>query len=235
MLTGLRDRDRSAVLTTAAIPMRDTPRGHDVIARLAGDEFPALLFAPIDRQDLARHIDQLRCATTTPIYYRDTTPTVAASTGVALVDAVDHRDAFSCPKPPTPRCTPRRSPAPDRPASPLTGRPPTCRSVATTRRLHVSTTRQSVLARQPYGRSYESVTSSAPPGRGAHPPDQSGRGRGAAVAVSAAAPRSSWAMSIAERIWAPVYIQPASVQVRGTICAIAGWGSPQASATSLIV
>jgi len=29
--------------------MRDTLRGHDVIVRLAGDEFPVLLFAPIDK------------------------------------------------------------------------------------------------------------------------------------------------------------------------------------------
>lgn len=94
MLTGLRDRVRSAVLMTAAIRMRDTLRGHDLIARLAGDEFPVLLFAPSTGQDLDRHIDQLHCAAAIPIHHSDTTPTVTASTGVALVDAVDDREAF---------------------------------------------------------------------------------------------------------------------------------------------
>jgi len=53
-----------------------------------------LLLAHIDRQDLERHISELHCAAATPILYRGANLTVTASIGVALVDAIDDREAF---------------------------------------------------------------------------------------------------------------------------------------------
>ncbi|KAA0102191.1 diguanylate cyclase [Mycolicibacterium sp. P1-18] len=83
-----------AVLTTVATRMRDTLRDHDVIARLAGDEFLVLLFEPADRRAVDQRIRELHCAAATPVSYRDATITVTASIGVALVEPVDHRDAL---------------------------------------------------------------------------------------------------------------------------------------------
>jgi diguanylate cyclase (GGDEF)-like protein len=83
-----------AVLITVAARMRDTLSDHDVIARLAGDEFLVLLFAPDDQRAIDGLIRELHCAAATPVNYREATVAVTASIGVALVEAVDHREAL---------------------------------------------------------------------------------------------------------------------------------------------
>lgn len=83
-----------AVLTTVAARMRDTLSDHDVIARLAGDEFLVLLFSPVDQRAVDGRIRELHCAAATPVNYGEATVAVTASIGVALVEAVDHRDAL---------------------------------------------------------------------------------------------------------------------------------------------
>jgi len=83
-----------AVLTTVAARMRDTLSDHDVIARLAGDEFLVLLFAPVDRRAVDSLIIELHCAAATPVNYGEATVAVTASIGVVVVEAVDHRDAL---------------------------------------------------------------------------------------------------------------------------------------------
>jgi diguanylate cyclase (GGDEF)-like protein/PAS domain S-box-containing protein len=83
-----------AVLTTVATRMRDALRNHDVIARLAGDEFLVLLFAPVDQGAVDECIRQLHCAAATPVTHRGATIVVTASIGVTLVEPDDHRDAL---------------------------------------------------------------------------------------------------------------------------------------------
>lgn len=83
-----------AVLTTVAARMRDTLSDHDVIARLAGDEFLVLIFEPVDQRAVDGLIRELHCAAATPVDYREATVAVTASIGVALVEAVDHREAL---------------------------------------------------------------------------------------------------------------------------------------------
>ena len=83
-----------AVLTAVATRMRATLRDDDVIARLAGDEFLVLLFAPVDRRCIEEIIHGLHCAAATPVHYQEATIAVTASIGVALVEAGDHRDAL---------------------------------------------------------------------------------------------------------------------------------------------
>lgn len=83
-----------AVLTTVATRMRVTLRDHDVIARLAGDEFLVLVFAPVEQRVVDECIRELHCAAVTPVTYRDATVAVSASIGVTMVETGDQRDAL---------------------------------------------------------------------------------------------------------------------------------------------
>lgn len=83
-----------AVLSATATRMGDALRDGDVIARLAGDEFIVLVFAPIDRPGIDRLVDALHRAAAKPIRYRGADILVTASIGVTVVEPDDARDAL---------------------------------------------------------------------------------------------------------------------------------------------
>lgn len=83
-----------AVLIATATRMGDALREGDVIARLAGDEFVALLFEPISRSEIDGLVEAVHRAVARPIRYREADIQVTTSIGVVVVKPCDARDAL---------------------------------------------------------------------------------------------------------------------------------------------
>ncbi len=81
------------VITTTADRLRRAVRKHDIVGRLAGDEFVALLTGHLDPSALDGFVDRIRRALRAPIEIPGGTVQVAASIGVVQTDRADSRDA----------------------------------------------------------------------------------------------------------------------------------------------
>lgn len=81
------------VITTTADRLRRAVRKHDIVGRLAGDEFVALLTGHLDPRTLDGFVDRIRRALRAPIEIPGGTVQVAASIGVVQTDRGDSRDA----------------------------------------------------------------------------------------------------------------------------------------------
>lgn len=81
------------VIRATAHRLRRAVRRRDVVGRLAGDEFVALLVGPLERTDLHRFVDRMQHILTAPIRLPGGSVQLGASIGVVQTHPADKRDA----------------------------------------------------------------------------------------------------------------------------------------------
>lgn len=105
------------VLRAAAQHLRGALRPGGVLARLGGDEFVASLVTPITDPEISQLTERIHTALAEPILIEGARLRIGASIGVVVADHHDPATPNNYCATPTPPCTPRRTPAAERPTT----------------------------------------------------------------------------------------------------------------------